>query len=319
MAVPDNWPEQLRDHVSRLMEASRLGFPDSAYMGDEPFPGFVLTERADSWDAFTAWVAELQGSWGFRGQRDSGWVLNTSLDRAVRREYSSPTGSGHSHLPRAPEIRNLLFRFQQQAHQYIPQPPQVDDLTSWLALMQHHGVPTPFLDWTRSPYVGLYFAMEEDPADGGCAVWGIDLQWLDDKARKLLPSGFPAAVEVKQCAEYVNGWILSDSSQVAILAVHPSRLDARMAAQQGFFLCKLYHQVFFSQVLMSMIMHPIADNVPDLPSTPVVRRLVIDKDRRIEFLKNLRDMNIHRASLFPGLDGFGQSLKLDLEIRVRGS
>jgi hypothetical protein len=29
-------------------------------------------------------------------------------------------------------------------------------------------------------------------------------------------------------------------------------------------------------------------------------------------------MNIHRASLFPGLDGFGMSLKLDLEIKVKG-
>ena len=37
---------------------------------------------------------------------------------------------------------------------------------------------------------------------------------------------------------------------------------------------------------------------------------------RIKFLENLRAMNIHRASLFPGLDGFCQSLKLDLEIKV---
>jgi hypothetical protein len=32
--------------------------------------------------------------------------------------------------------------------------------------------------------------------------------------------------------------------------------------------------------------------------------------------ESLRSMNIHRASLFPGLNGFCQSLKLDLEIKV---
>jgi len=49
---------------------------------------------------------------------------------------------------------------------------------------------------------------------------------------------------------------------------------------------------------------------------PVIRKLEVDESLRVEFLEGLRAMNIHRASLFPGLDGFCQSLKLDLEIRV---
>jgi hypothetical protein len=49
-----------------------------------------------------------------------------------------------------------------------------------------------------------------------------------------------------------------------------------------------------------------------------LRKLVVGRDLRIKFLKNLRAMNIHRASLFTGLDGFGRSLRLDLEIKVKG-
>jgi hypothetical protein len=90
-----------------------------------------------------------------------------------------------------------------------------------------------------------------------------------------------------------------------------------MVAQQGFFLCKLYHTVHFSQVLMAMMMRPITFERPDLPDRPVIRKLVLSSTLRIALLKNLRTMNIHRASLFPGLDGFGQSLKLDLEIKVK--
>jgi len=40
---------------------------------------------------------------------------------------------------------------------------------------------------------------------------------------------------------------------------------------------------------------------------------------RIEFLKRLREMNIHSVSLFPGIDGLGKSLKLDLEIKVKSA
>jgi hypothetical protein len=34
-------------------------------------------------------------------------------------------------------------------------------------------------------------------------------------------------------------------------------------------------------------------------------------------LKKLRAMNIHRGSLFPGLDGLGTLLRLDLELKDR--
>ncbi len=36
----------------------------------------------------------------------------------------------------------------------------------------------------------------------------------------------------------------------------------------------------------------------------------------MEFLEELRRMNIHSASLFPGLDGFARSLAVNLDIAV---
>ncbi len=84
-----------------------------------------------------------------------------------------------------------------------------------------------------------------------------------------------------------------------------------MAAQQGFFLCKLIGEATFNQILMSMMTHP------DTPDGPVVRKLDISGKNRIDFLKRLRAMNIHRASLFPDFDGFCWFLRLNSEIRAK--
>ena len=121
---------------------------------------------------------------------------------------------------------------------------------------------------------------------------------------------------MKARAVCVNG-LLSHTEKPVILRIDPQRLDARMAGQRGFFLCKLFHQATFNIILMGMMSHPKVADEPTVPDHPVVRRLVLKPELRIPFLKNLRAMNIHRASLFPGLDGFGQSLRLDLEMKVK--
>jgi hypothetical protein len=51
-------------------------------------------------------------------------------------------------------------------------------------------------------------------------------------------------------------------------------------------------------------------------ATPYLRRIDITLSNagRLECLEQLRTMNIHRATLFPGLDGFAQSLGVEAEI-----
>jgi FRG domain-containing protein len=312
MPVPPDWAQKLKEFVDEWRRKPGR----EEYLGDGPFDKFVLTEQAESFDSFLGWLNELQGSWCFRGQREAGWLLHTSLDRAVKREWSSGNSTGYDHLDRETEGRDLLFRFQQQAHLYLPHPPSSNDLSSWFALMQHHGVPTRFLDWTQSSYVAMYFALEEEPLEKErcSAVWAIDLDWLERKGEELLQPEAATSVsdDPKTRAEYVNS-LLGQSEKPVIVKINSLKTNERMAAQQGIFLCKLFHRATFNQILMSMIIKP------DPPDWPVVRKIEVGRNHRIKFLKTLRAMNIHRASLFPGLDGFGRSLKLDLEIKVKGA
>lgn len=200
MPVPADWREQVKRCLGEYERASdRFGC-----QYDELFNCFVWTEPepAVSLDSFRGWLNELDGSWGFRGQRESDWTLQTSLDREIRVFHNS----GHYPLDRQTEENELLFRFQQQVHNYVRHLPSADDRAGWLALMQHYGVPTQLLDWTQSPYVALYFAVEEKPQgikkdcsspsdekkarqEERCsAVWAIDLKWLEEKTKEELGS-----------------------------------------------------------------------------------------------------------------------------------
>jgi hypothetical protein len=160
----------------------------------------------------------------------------------------------------------------------------------------------------------MYFALEEEAQaqDRRSAIWAIDLDWLERKGSDLLASDASTSVpgDPKARTEYLNSLLRTEKP--VIVNIDPLHADERMAAQQGFFLCKLVHQATFNKILMVMMIHP------DTPERPVIRKLEVDGNHRIESLKHLREMNIHRASLFPGLDGFCQSLRLDLEIKAKG-
>lgn len=64
---------------------------------------------------------------------------DNSLVRAMSREVS------------------IAREFIRRAHHYLPDVPRTENWVEWLALMQHHGAPTRFLDWTYSLHVAAHF------------------------------------------------------------------------------------------------------------------------------------------------------------------
>jgi hypothetical protein len=129
---------------------------------------FIYEEiRLNSWNDCRDLFDKLYGKWwAFWGQKDASWHLSTSLERsATRQRYL---------LGFLPDCEsNILKDFRRRAHHYLNSHPSDDNLLEWLALIQHYGGPTRLIDFTHSPYVAAFFAVEQ--ADSDAAVWAINL------------------------------------------------------------------------------------------------------------------------------------------------
>lgn len=74
------------------------------------------------------------------------------------------------------DIERLILRtFKERSVTFLQYTPKND--WEWLALAQHHGLPTRLLDWTRNPLVALYFAVRA-PGNKDCAVYVIPKETL---------------------------------------------------------------------------------------------------------------------------------------------
>ncbi len=108
-----------------------------------------------SWDAFKASISlRSQSSFLFRGQSEP-WSLCTSFHRRGRYRMSEFTGKDVKQLhQRLSAITRHFFDLT------VP-----DQNGAFFNLLQHHGYPTPLLDWSHSPYVAAFFAFRGRPID----------------------------------------------------------------------------------------------------------------------------------------------------------
>ena len=106
----------------------------------------------------------------FRGHGSESHQLQTTLDR---------TYSFEDDIQRFEYTEQLTEEFRREAILLGANDKVVKDRDQLQLLARHHGLPSPLLDWTQSPFVATYFALVDPEPANSIAIWALDLSKAD--------------------------------------------------------------------------------------------------------------------------------------------
>lgn len=135
----------------------------------------------------------------FRGQSNSNWGLETTLERYTEKEYSVPMYNT-TLWAIAPAISAFTDK------EWPIDPDEVLSKDSFhtppsyefMAYARHHGFPSPLLDWSQSLYVSLFFAYKEAKPNQDVAIYAYVESLHSGK------SGWAGAPQICELGPYVK-------------------------------------------------------------------------------------------------------------------
>ncbi|MDR6608205.1 FRG domain-containing protein [Pseudomonas synxantha] len=209
----------------------------------------------------------------FRGEGRDYYSLIPKVGRIIR-----------SRLPLGYYDENtILERFKNQAIGLVNSSPLNE--WEWLALAQHHGLPTRLLDWSTNPLVALYFAVAEP-------MGNIEVQ----REQLTVPTyqGDAAFYFLTIKSAFIDANVVRKPLKHQYVGIYkPPHVTHRIRAQSGVF------------TIQPDPKQPLDERLKN----SAIRKYRIPCSAREEIRRELRLFGIHQAFIYPDLDGLAGYLQ----------
>ncbi len=235
---------------------------------------YTPVQEVNCWEDFKTFVCGLEHRrYIFRGQSQP-LRLRTSYHR-----------TGRAYLPRFIDLDiKTLHRHLSQRTSHVFNLANPDENGAFFNLVQHHGYPTPLLDWTFSPFVASFFAYHRRKNSEAASH-------PDDKVRifvfdqKLWRETFEQLMHLT--------WRKPHFSLMEFVAIDNGRL--------------IPQQSISSVTNIDDIESYIRSK--ETPERQFLRIIDLPLSERPKVMKELSVMGITAGSLFPGFDGACEELR----------
>lgn len=244
----------------------------NAKIGNPNFgPYSSLSSAKMSWVDFKGSINEQAQQYIFRGQKKP-WKLVTSFHRYGRFIISEFLNKD------IPILRHKISSISQ--HHFDLTIPEQNG--AFFNLLQHHGYPTPLLDWTYSPYVAAFFAFQEqkppfhDTDFARIYVFNANLWKTTLNQIQLLDPTYPH-LSISEFLALENPRVIPQQAVTTVTNIFD--IESYIMEKENEFNCKFLTAI-------------------DIPA----------KEYNV-VMSDLRLMGITSASMFPGIDGICAELK----------
>ncbi|MDA3886315.1 MAG: FRG domain-containing protein [Candidatus Delongbacteria bacterium] len=261
----------------------------------------VIVHRVNTWSSFTKLIDELNykvikpghirhsGGAIFRGHSDPSWKLESKLERnlalRVSKEQINPIINLKIHNGKEwydETCEKILKRFEENVNQ-LPEYIKLETKDDLWALGRHHGLLTPYLDWSTNPYIATFFACIDIYKK--FEIGGINESGLKNK---------------KVIIWKLNIWDdLLDNSEFDIM-VPSSKIGSRMNSQQALF--TILKTTKFTDVESYLIDRKIAF---------YLEKFILPYKIIREAIKSLNTMGFDIFKLYPDYTGAAEQANID--------